>query len=228
MAYTRTVLCLAKSYKHGGHCFAGKDIETSEWIRPVSNRADEEISDAECMMTDGIQAKVLDVLEIPFLIPKPLRHQTENHLIDPSKRWKKTGDGTWRQVVRCLDDHNGPLWKNESASQGYERNRVAETSIKIIVDSLILIRPKALAISIERKGGQYADANKRLVKARFVHDGIEYTLAVTDPVVTDRFHAGPNRTDDMTGAILCVSLGEIHRGDAYKLVAAVLNPPEGA
>ena len=35
MAYTKTILCLAASRKHQGKCFAGKCIQTGEWIRPV-------------------------------------------------------------------------------------------------------------------------------------------------------------------------------------------------
>ncbi len=71
MSYTKTIFCLAASRKHGGYCFAGKDIETGEWIRPVSNRPKEEISVVECTTPDGTQAKLLDILEIPLIRETP-------------------------------------------------------------------------------------------------------------------------------------------------------------
>jgi hypothetical protein len=226
MAYTRRILCLAASRKRGGYCYAGKDLETGEWIRPVSHRDEEEISHAECMILNGARARVLDLLEIPFLRPVPGGYQTENHLIHPTQKWRKVGEADWDQIEAALDDHDGPLWLNGSASWGFYRNRVAEAALGVFGNSLVLIRPTQLRISIGPKDGSFDDADKRLVKARFSHNELNYTLAVTDPVIERRFRAGPDRTEDMTGAVLCVSLGEVHRGHAYKLVAAVIEPPE--
>lgn len=227
MPYTKTILCLAASRKHRGYCFAGKDIKTSEWIRPVSRRTDEEISNDECITSTGAKARLLDILEIPLLGAKSRGYQTENHLIDPSKQWKKKAEGTWQQVEDVLDDLDGPLWLNESESWGYSNNRVSESAIGGLDHSLVLVRPERLRINIGRKGGSYRDADIRLVKAYFSHAGVNYTLAVTDPVIEGRFRAGPDRTEDITGAVVCISLGEIHRGHAYKLVAAIIEPPKG-
>lgn len=112
MPYTKAILCLAASRKHGGHCFAGKDLRTGEWIRPVSDRPDEEISDRECTRPNGVTAALSDKLEIAFIQPRPRDHQTENHLIDSTKNWKRKGTATWQQVEGALDDHRGPLWAN--------------------------------------------------------------------------------------------------------------------
>lgn len=227
MSYTKTILCLAASDKHNGYCFAGKDIETGEWIRPVSNRADEEISEMECTMSDGTEAKLLDILEIPFLQEMPSNYQTENHLIDPKNKWKKISEGTWQQVEEAIDNHSGPLWVNEDASFGYSNNRVDGSEAAKLDNSLALIRPSKLRISEGRRGGMFNGADDRLVKAYFSHDGIDYTLAVTDPTIKNRFLAVPDHTEEMTGAVLCVSLGEVYGGNAYKLVAAVITPDMG-
>lgn len=227
MPYTKTILCLAASRKHGGYCFAGKDLKTGEWIRPVSGRSDEEISEAECTMASGEQARVLDIVEIPFLDAAPRDYQTENHLIDSTRNWKRRGEGTWRQLEEALDDHDGALWLNGQRSWGYRNNRLRQLEANQFDHSLVLIRPKTLAISIGPKGGSYGDAEKRIVRAHFSHAGLDYILAVTDPVVDRRLRRGMDRTEDMTGAVLCVSLGEVYRGDAYKLVAAVIGPKKG-
>ena len=34
----KTIVILAKSIKHQHFCIAGKDLETRQWIRPVSNK----------------------------------------------------------------------------------------------------------------------------------------------------------------------------------------------
>jgi hypothetical protein len=226
MAYTRRILCLAASRKHGGHCYAGKDVETGDWIRPVSARDGQEISDRERTLFDGTEAKVLDILEISFQRPAPDGYQSENHLISSSKRWKKVGEADWADVENALDDHDGPLWVNEGHSWGFFRNRVRELALEALDHSLVLIRPSMLQLVVGPKGGSFGDPDERRVIATFRHDGVAYTLQVTDPSIERRFLEGRDRIEDMTGAVLCVSLGEVHRGHAYKLVAAVIEPPE--
>ena len=224
MAYSKTIFCLAASRKHGGYCFAGKDIETGEWIRPVSGRQSEEISDQESRRPNGTQAAVLDVLEVPMIRAKAHGYQKENHLIDPTRRWRRKRRGTWADVLQNLDHHTGPLWHNQGASWGYGNNRVSEARAARLDGSLLLIQPERLQISVGRKGGMFAGADRRLVKGHFRYVGIDYTLQVTDPAIEDEMRGGEDRTVDMDGAVLCVSLGEVYYGYAYKLVAAVIMP----
>ena len=227
MAYTRAILCLAASRKHQGKCFAGRCIQTGEWIRPVSNRPDEEISTAESRLPNGVQAALLDFLEVPMLQARPRGYQTENHLIDPTRPWRRTRRGTWEEVLQNLDDHAGPLWLNEGASWGHGHNRVTEANAAGLDGSLLLIQPKRLLVSVGRKGGMYEDANRRLVKAHFRHGGIDYTFRITDPAIENMMWGGEDRTVEMHGSVLCLSLGEVYYGYAYKLVAAVLAPGDG-
>jgi hypothetical protein len=224
MAYTKTILCLAASRKHQGKCFAGKCLQTGEWIRPVSSRPNEEISAAESRLPDGTQAALLDVLEVPMLEPTPRGHQRENHLIDPARPWRRIRRGTWEEVLQSLDDHAGPLWLNEDASWGHGNNRVSEPTVAHVDRSLLLIRPEGLLVSIGRKGGSFENADRRLVKAHFRHAGSHYTLQVTDPVIEQVMREGADRIVGMGGSVLCLSLGEAFHGHFYKLVAAVLPP----
>ena len=123
---------------------------------------------------------------------------------------------------------DGPLWLNEEASWEFSLNRVRAQALGEITNSLVLIRPAILRVVIGPKGGLFDDAAKRRVKARFVHGGIHYMLKVTDPIAEARFLAGPDRTVIMTGSVLCISLTEVFGGYAYKLVAAVIEPPKGS
>jgi hypothetical protein len=169
---------------------------------------------------------VLDIVEIPFQRHVPHRYQSENHLIDRSQRWGQRGKASWAQAEAALDGLDEPLWPNQDASWEFRYNRVDPKALAAIDNSLRLIRPQSLRISVGRRGGMFQNANKRIIKAYLSFAGTDYTLQVTDPQIEARFYAGPDRVEDMTGCILCISLSEIFEGYAYKLVAAVIEPPK--
>lgn len=223
MPQTKTIVCLAASRKHNGACFAGKDTSNKKWLRPVSSRQGEEISDAEAMTLTG-RAALLDVLTIPILKPTPKLYQSENYLIDGKKQWTRVRKVTWAEVLVMVDVGLTTLWPNQDASWGYLNNRVLETAAKSLKSSLALLKPNKLAISVGPKGGMFEGANTRLVKAHFTLGSSNYILAVTDPAAEARYKNGPDGTKDITGAVVCVSLGEIFNGHAYKLVASVIEP----
>lgn len=89
------MVCLANSRKLKGRCIAGKRLgpgkEAGNWIRPVSKRENQEVSEDERQYEDGSDPRVLDIVEVPMLRPTPVGCQTENWLLDPAKYWKKVG-----------------------------------------------------------------------------------------------------------------------------------------
>lgn len=223
MPYVGRMLCLAASRKKGAYCFAGKNPQSRAWIRPVTSHGEHEVSALEATNTAGELTKVGDVLDIAYVMHQPFHFQTENHLIVENQRWNKVGEATWAAVQELLDEPP-TLWELGSNSWGYGSNRVLEPLANLHNRSLFLIRPSRLSVSIGRKGGDYANANKRLVKAHFRYRGADYTLQVTDPIIEARMLAGADRTEEIPDAALCVSLGGAFHGYAYKLVAAVITP----
>ena len=79
----KQICILTKSYKHGGYCVAGVDIETKEWIRLVNsdNPSTDEIR-KEQMILNGKVIDCLDVLEYDFIKNVPNSCQTENWLLN--------------------------------------------------------------------------------------------------------------------------------------------------
>jgi hypothetical protein len=129
MGYEKTILCLANSRKPpSGRCVAGKEMLKDgfgDWIRPISNRSSREISEEERRFASGEQARVLDIVRIPFLEPRPIFHQTENHLIDYDHHWAKKGVATWDELKKAVDRVRGPLWINGHSTLHGHNDKVA-------------------------------------------------------------------------------------------------------
>lgn len=116
MSYTKTIVCLANSRKPpSGRCVAGREVTSAgfgAWIRPVSARSSQEISEEERRYQDGKDPRVLDIIAIEMTRPQPQHHHEENHLIDDGYYWTKRGTVLWRDLQGAVEDPAGPLWLN--------------------------------------------------------------------------------------------------------------------
>ena len=103
MSYTKTIVCLANSRKPpSGRCVAGREVASSGfgvWIRPVSARPTQEISEEERRYQNGTDPKVLDIITISMSGAQPQHHQQENHLVDDGYYWTKSGTVSWRDLL---------------------------------------------------------------------------------------------------------------------------------
>ncbi len=221
MSYQKTIVCLAKWVKHGGYCIAGKEVEARTWIRPVSNREDEEIRPEECAFESSAGPNLFDIVSVSFLEPRPRSYQSENHLIDTGHHWKKKGKATWSNLIELADDISGPLWLNGYSSYYGTNDRIPESQASEQDFSLALIQPVDLTICVETEGAEFGNPRQK-TRAEFTYDGHCYKLAVTDPLVRDKFWSRPGRHSIKDRSLICVSLGEIHDGHAYKLAAAIM------
>lgn len=93
------IIILANSMKKGGHCIAGIDRETGEWIRPVA-RGNRAIHNSVAK-----QIELLDIVEIPLASDSPKdRYQRENRYV-AYMDWKKVGQVSPGDILRyCEDD----------------------------------------------------------------------------------------------------------------------------
>lgn len=218
--YRKTILCLANSRKMAGRCFAGKEIEdgrTSSWIRPVSAREHEEISDVECRYTSGRSAALLDIISIPMLRAKPNGHQVENHLIADRFFWRRVAQASWTQIVSALDPPQKTLWMNGYSTAGGANDRIPEEAARALKGSLLLLQPDKLEIHLGPV--DESPVVKRKARALFSLNGSSYNLGVTDDVWERRHGEG---TYPLSDALLCISLGEPFNGFVYKLAAAII------
>jgi hypothetical protein len=84
------LLCLTNSHKGvDSYCFAGIDVDTLEWVRPIGSGWEGAVTADEQMFEDGSVASILDVVEVPVLEPSPSPGQPENWTLDDSL-WVRT------------------------------------------------------------------------------------------------------------------------------------------
>lgn len=94
MPDVKRIVCLANSRKLHGRCVAGREWtggRAGRWIRPVSNREHQEVSEYERQYEDGSDPQLLDVIDVPVLEPRPASFQSEDWLLDPEYYWEKVG-----------------------------------------------------------------------------------------------------------------------------------------
>lgn len=224
MSTSKQIVCLANSRKYQGCCIAGKEVEGATfgaWIRPISGKLTGELANSEIKCTDGKPPRVLDLVTIPLAAHKPHIFQTENYLIDPTKRWVKKGQ-VGQERLPQLCDRVSSLWVDGYSSANGINDRVPlEKAEREVKSSLLMVKPIQLRLKIGYEG------NTRKIRAGFEHNGTSYLFAVTDFAVESYLLWEKDGIYPLKGEniYLCVSLGEPFGGFTYKLVAAVINSP---
>lgn len=61
------------------------------WVRPVSARENEEVSEDKRQYGDGSDPGVPDIIDVPVLEAQPGDYQAENWLLDPGSYWERVG-----------------------------------------------------------------------------------------------------------------------------------------
>lgn len=224
--YTKTIICLANSRKTTGRCIAGKEVSdgnVSNWIRPISKRPTGELSEEERRYENGQDPKLLDIIRIPLLEPRPHAFQTENHLIAEEYYWQHVGEFAREDLGSILDAPDGTVLWDNSAQSSYSglNDRVDQTTASHLQGSLRLIRVGDLVVVVAAEGAAFGNP-KRRVRGRFTFSGKQYWLSITDPIAERSYLAEPDGQHLVGAATLCISLGEPYEGYAYKLIAAII------
>ncbi len=220
------IVCLANSRKLSGRCVAGRewsaDGGTGRWIRFVSERENQEVSEYERQYEDGSDPGILDIIEVPVLSPQPEGYQTENWLLDPDYYWEKAGVYSSFDLPDLIDPVE-PLWiDGYSTFHGCNDTIPLEETAKV-AGSLRLIAVEELTIEVFSPGEAFGNS-KRRVQGQFMHAGQDYAFWVTDPLYEMRYLAKLDGTYGIGECHLTISLGELYRNSAFKLIAAIIEP----
>lgn len=224
MAIVKRLVCLANSRKLNGRCVAGIELLSGNrrvgWIRPVSAREHEEVSEYERQYEDGSDPHVLDVMNVPLVEARPNGYQQENWLLDPNEYWQKVTRVSWSDLERLADPVN-PLWIDGNSTYNGRNDRIPLAQANGLTSSLRLVRVDQLTLAVFKPGEAFGNP-KRRVQGRFVYSGTEYRLWITDPHYEREYLAKSDGQYEIGESYVTVSLGEPHNDACYKLVAAIM------
>ncbi len=223
MPTTKTIVCFANSFRPGGSCVAGIEYNNGvfgDWIRPVSNRANQAISVDEETYADGSRVALLDVVEITLDAHHPELHQTENWIISSGVRWEKVGQLTPAQAQGAVAPSDRALWGPSSSTYNGIRDELHANIANAATSSLILIQPESATVEVINN--PFADEDQLWVS--FVWSGVSHKIKLTDPVQFQRLNTGAGTSHSLEFPILCISLAKVwkQRGTASKLVAGLI------
>jgi hypothetical protein len=224
----KRLVCLANSRKLNGRCVAGIEVSGGKrvgWIRPVSAREHEEVSEYERQYEDGSDPRLLDVMDVPLLEPRPKDYQQENWLLDPDHYWQRVERLQWSDLGGLADPVER-LWVDGGSTYNGMNDRIALGQASGIRSSLRLVRVERMTLSVFKPGEAFGNP-KRRVQGRFRHAGAEYHLWVTDPIYERAYLAKQDGDYQIGESFLTVSLGEPHNEYCYKLIAAIMDRAKG-
>jgi len=212
-----TFICLANSYKEGGRCVAGIECHNNtplwnehdkpRWIRPVS--ADTPHGEIDSRLS--YKLKLLDIVEMDVFDPVPEGHQVENVLFNPNSL-KVKGVFPHQELDALCDHYQHFLFGNAS-------NAVTEEEAAQLTESLTLIKVTDFQVVIKPNAFH---PDKPHVRLHFDFNKTRYDLPVTDPVFMRELHFDKDFLKNTPQLYLCLSLGILHEGLHYKLVAGII------
>ena len=228
MQNKKSIVCLANSRKHNDRCVAGKIIQSGqvlEWIRPISSRQGEELSDSERQYQNGTEPQLLDIFEFSILEPKPSGHQSENFLIHGPRQFRKTGTLSPSELLKSIDKPVN-LWIMGHQSKTYGKNDlVPPDRISEVKNSLYLINPHKFSVQI------VSSNFGRQTRGVFTYLGADYNLRITDPVLELNYRSKADGEYVIQDALLTISLAhDLHTVSKspqstgyYKVIAGVVD-----
>jgi len=148
MIVVRKLVILAASAKFNNFCVAGVDIDTGEWIRPISEKLEleEAVPLDDLKYPDGARVELLDVVEIKFsdrAVNNPF--QPENFFYNAKYFWQKVGRVTLQELIdeRGFDLRDKIFFSDERSIFGADVEKISER------ESLLLLPVENLFISVK-------------------------------------------------------------------------------
>jgi hypothetical protein len=209
----KQIIILAMSEKYHNYCVAGIDINTGEWIRPVSE--DESTYGSipiDISYIDGIKPKILDIAKIHFKSYNPSFNQKENYIYDPSKKWVKIGSKSRIDLSSYVHNDELLFYNNDKKVSQEEINSIVENKRY----SLVLIKANTMDLNIQTY-------EKKTFSLDFNYKSNNYRyIKVTDPIFKETYQNNPNGCYSLNNKFLVLSLGELYQNYYWKMVATVI------
>lgn len=195
----KNIIILANSRRHDGHCIAGKDLSTGEWIRPINilgrekPRLDQSAFSGEDFIALNVAKsgpQLLDCVRISFGDPCGDYCQPENIFID-GKPWTALPPFISRNISGLTDDSTTLfIGKDDRYSDHYSADAIKASPLK---SSLNFFR---LTHSINKTEIIHTTSVKGNPQHRLK---FEYDSRIYDLVITDKAYenaVGQSKNED--------------------------------
>lgn len=208
-------ICLANSFKEGGRCLAGIELDANnnpvlvdgrpKWIRPVCNTPHGEVQNH---IAEPFQ--ILDIIQLDVTGNQPQGYQSEN--VTFNETTIRTVGNYNRNELANLCDNRNLIFANRGKA-------VSQEAITNLNHSLLLVRTNQFEV-IEKT---YEDTpNKKQQRLVFSYNAKQYDFPITDPVFLHRYQSNPDFMEPYNESFISVSLGVVWKDWYYKLVAGII------
>jgi len=209
-------VCLSNSFKEGGRCIAGIELDNNDnplffqgrrkWLRPVCNTPHGEVPS---QLVDHI--KILDIVEIDITgKPEEKCYQSENVFFLESSI-KITGRFNFEKINNLCDP--------QLLLFGNRGKAVSSEDVKRLTHSLFMIKTEQFEVMTRLYNDNPHNPQTRL---SFVYKNVTYDFPVTDPVFLYKYRSDTNYLKDCKSLYLCLSMTVPWNDWYYKLVATVI------
>jgi len=217
-------ICLANSYKRGGRCIAGVEIDIDAndcwtvkrkedgnpiWIRPISKDTEfGEIPEGEAH-----NVPLMSVVRLTDVVACPSESHTEDVNYGSMHAVGKVS--SCHEVFRELTDnvHTTLFYSTEYS-----------ISIETYVQgdySLMMVHPEGFSFRLD------PTKNRAKYYMIFRYNGVTYDFSITDPAFYQYISQYPEAMNKLSDVYLALSLGLEYEQRHHKLIAAVLIPKTG-
>lgn len=213
----KLILCLANSYKHGGRCIAGIEVEIDDeklkiikssydipvWIRPISH-----FSAGEVPMSDASKIGILSLVKVHNVSYAGSCSHSEDYYYE-SLEMIQTINPSDTFLKQCIDSYHYKIFSNRGKALTINAFKEGDYSLMFIrtENSEIYLEPKYIKPRI-----------------KFYHNGNQYDFPITDPEYLNRLHNDTSLYKSYKVLYIVISLAVEHEGWHSKLAATIISP----
>lgn len=216
----RDVVCFGHYKKTFGSCFIGKDLETKEWIRIVSDKKDESLTkkdeclrecECECTKCYPMLPTKLDIVEMEIGKPAIEGHQVENKMYIP--RWKLSGVLNEDFIEDFFDTDVNEIWIDGCNSDNGQNDIVPVQESDDINCSILMIEVDWIVISVKFEGEEFNKQKKR-IRGLFEYKDKQYFMMIVDDQLEEKYTIMPEgryEFGENKRVALCIQLDKEER-----------------
>jgi len=225
--HSRDIAILANSRKYGGHCIAGKDIKTGEWIRLISkldssgNTIPFTNSDLAKVCGNGNGPSLFSCFRINFKGKCGIYCQPENELID-GEPWQILGYIPTEQLP-LLEDQIYPCWLGDPDYGKMDRIPFSDCNPQSPLSRSLLFKKLTAGehqLEISHKETMHGRIQYVL---KFYINVTLYSLVITDISVENALIKKALHEGQLSSAYVTMGVGQIYKemNSHYKLVVGL-------